>query len=117
MVTGRKVEVEMKYQLKSPDSADRYLVAPELGQFKPAGQVRVVQIEDRYVDSADWALTRAGFAARLRRASRGTVIGLKRREIPEGRLHRREELEGPADPTSAPTDWPASPARSVVLEL
>jgi len=117
MVTGRKVEVEMKYQLKAPDSADSYLVAPELGQFKPAGQVRVVQIEDRYVDSADWALTRAGFAARLRRASRETVIGLKRREAPEGRLHRREELEGPADPNSPPTDWPASPARSVVLEL
>jgi CHAD domain-containing protein len=117
MVTGRKVEIEMKYQLRSPDGADRYLVAPELGQFKPAGPVRVVQIEDRYVDSADWALTRAGFAARLRRASRETVIGLKRREVPEGRLHRREELEGPADPNSAPTDWPASPARSVVLEL
>jgi len=55
MVTGRKVEVEMKYQLRSPDSADRYLVAPELGPFRPTGQVRIVQIEDRYVDSADWA--------------------------------------------------------------
>jgi CHAD domain-containing protein len=117
MVTGRRVEVEMKYQLRSPESGDRYLVAPELGPFKPAGQVRSVQIEDRYVDSADWALTRAGFAARLRRTGRETVIGLKRQAAPEGRLHRREELEGPADPGTPPADWPASPARSVVLEL
>jgi CHAD domain-containing protein len=117
MVTGRKVEVEMKYQLRSPDSADRYLVAPELGQFKPAGPVRIVQIEDRYVDSADWALSRAGFAGRLRRVARETVIGLKRQATPEGRLHRREELEGPADPDTLPVQWPASPARSVVLEL
>lgn len=117
MVTGRKVEVEMKYQLRSPDSADRYLVAPELGQFKPAGPVRIVQIEDRYVDSADWALSRAGFAGRLRRVARETVIGLKRQATPEGRLHRREELEGPADPDTLPAQWPASPARSVVLEL
>ncbi|MGD0017952.1 MAG: CHAD domain-containing protein [Candidatus Limnocylindrales bacterium] len=117
MVTGRKVEIEMKYQLNSPDSADRYLVAPELGQFKPAGQVRIVQIEDRYVDSADWALTRAGFAARLRRTAHETAIGLKRQATPEGRLHRREELEGPADPDALPAAWPVSPARSIVLEL
>jgi CHAD domain-containing protein len=117
MVTGRKVEVEMKYRLRSPDGADRYLVAPELGQFKPAGQVRIIQVEDRYVDSADWALSRAGFAARLRRTARETVIGLKRQATPEGRLHRREELEGPADPDAPPAAWPASPARSVVLEL
>ena len=117
MVTGRKVEVEMKYQLRSPGSADRYLVAPELGPFMPAGQVRIVHIEDRYVDSADWALTRAGFAARFRRTAGETVIGLKRRATPEGGLHRREELEGPADPDAPVADWSASPARSVVLEL
>ena len=117
MITGRKIEVEMKYQLRAPDSADRYLVAPELAKFKPVGQVRVVQIEDRYVDSAEWALSRAGFATRLRRVSRETVIGLKRQGKPQGRLRRREELEGPADPATSPADWPASPARSVIMEL
>ena len=117
MVTARNVEVEMKYLLQSPDSADRYLVAPELGQFKPAGPVRVVKIEDRYVDSTDWALSRAGFAARLRRVARETAIGLKRQATPAGRLPRREELEGPADPHTPPGDWPASAARSIILEL
>ena len=117
MATERKIEGQMKYRLSSPDGADRYLVAPELSHFKPAGQVRVVQIEDRYVDSADWALTRAGFSARLRRTSRETTIVLKRQATPDGPLPRREELEGPADQQQPPQDWPASPARSVVLEL
>jgi CHAD domain-containing protein len=117
MATGNKVEVEVKYRLRSPGAGDGYLVAPELGPFVPAGQVRTIQVEDRYVDTADWALSRAGFAARLRRTSRGTTIGLKRQATPEGRLHRREELEGPADPDATPSQWPASPARSVILEL
>ena len=30
---------------------------------------------------------------------------------------RREELEGPADRTAGPLDWPASDARSLILEL
>jgi CHAD domain-containing protein len=115
--TGRRAEVEAKYSIRSRGAGDRYLVAPEVGPFKPAGQVRKVTLEDRYVDTADWALARAGFAARLRRTGRGTSIELKRQAPPEGRLHRREELSGRADPDLAPTGWPASPARSVILEL
>src|SRR5262249_57230193 len=33
-----------------------------------------------------------------------------------GGPHRREELEGPADRTAQPRDWPASDARSLILE-
>jgi CHAD domain-containing protein len=117
MVAGRKIEVEMKYELRTPEAGDRYLVAPELGRFHPAGPVRMAQIEDRYVDSADWALSRAGWAARFRRTGRETTIGLKRQASPEGRLQRREELEGPAEAGSLAIEWPASPARSVILEL
>jgi CHAD domain-containing protein len=117
MATGRKIEVELKYEVLAIGSADRYLVAPEIGPFKPAGQVSSVQLEDRYVDSGDWALARAGFAARLRRTSHGTRICLKTHAPADGRLHRREELEGPADPAQPPVAWPASQARSVILEL
>ncbi|HEX7430814.1 MAG TPA: hypothetical protein VF293_01365, partial [Candidatus Limnocylindrales bacterium] len=77
MANRRKIEVEAKYQVKALGGADRYLVAPELGPFTPDGPVRSVRVEDRYIDSADWALARAGFAARLRKTSRGTRINLK----------------------------------------
>jgi len=63
LITGRKIEVEMNTS-SGRGSADRLSGRAELAKFKPVGQVRVVQIEDRYVDSADWALSRAGFATR-----------------------------------------------------
>lgn len=116
-MAARKIEVEMKYEVARPGSADRYLVAPELGAFTPDGQVRSIRVEDRYVDSADWALARAGFAARLRKTSRGTEISLKATNVSPGRLHRREEIEGPADQALVPGGWPASQARNVVMEL
>jgi CHAD domain-containing protein len=117
MAAARKIEVEMKYEVAGPGGADRYLVAPELGPFSPDGLVRSVRVEDRYVDSADWALARAGFATRLRKTSRGTEIGLKAQNASGGRLQRREEIEGPADEELVPAGWPASQARTVILEL
>ncbi len=117
MATGRMIEVETKYQVKAPGGADRYLVAPELGFFAPAGPVRSVRLEDRYIDSADWALARAGFAARLRRTSRGTRISLKALGSSGARLQRREEVEGPANASLIPADWPSSQARTLVLKV
>ena len=116
MSADRKIEVELKYQVSSLGGADRYLVAPELGPFKPAGVVDSIRVEDRYVDSADWALARAGFAARLRKTSRGTEIELKSLAVGGARIQHRQEIEGPANLVSAPVDWPASRARDVVLE-
>ncbi|MGZ6273040.1 MAG: CYTH and CHAD domain-containing protein [Candidatus Limnocylindrales bacterium] len=117
MATERKIEVELKYQVAARGGADRYLVAPELGQFKAVGQVRSVRLDDGYVDSADWGLARAGFAARWRRTSGGTLISVKAQATSGARLQRREELEGPADAALPPLDWPASQARTIILEL
>jgi CHAD domain-containing protein len=107
----------MKYEVATPGGGDRYLVAPELASFSPSGPVDAIRVEDRYVDSPDWALARAGFAARLRKTSRGTEISLKAQNSSGGRLQRRDEIEGPADADLTPTDWPASQARTIILEL
>jgi CHAD domain-containing protein len=116
MAGGRKIEVETKYQVRAPGAADRYLVAPDIGPFSADGRVRSIRIEDRYVDSADWAIGRAGFAARLRKGSAGTVIGLKSLGLSNGRIQRREEIEGPANGSLNPADWPPSRARTMVLK-
>jgi CHAD domain-containing protein len=117
MAAGHKIEIEMKFEVAVPGGGDRYLVAPELGPFTPSGPVSSLRVEDRYVDSADWALARAGFAARMRKTSRGSEISLKALSTSGGRLQRREEIEGPTDAHLKPRDWPASHARNVVLEL
>ena len=117
----RPVELELKYRVRDGEAAQRFLEAESLGRFKAASPVRPTQVEDRYVDTAAGDLARAGFAARLRQTKKGTSVGLKSLNGgPDGdssAAHRREELEGPAHESAAPHDWPASDARSLVLEL
>lgn len=118
-VAPRPVEVELKYRLLESAAGDRYLAGEDIGGFRPISPVRSSQLEDRYLDTADGALARAGFAVRLRQTARGTTVSIKStaRRPSAPAIHRREELEGPADRTAQPRDWPHSDARSLVLEL
>ena len=116
---GRTTEVELKYRVRDDVTAERLLAASDLGGFHARGTVRASQFEDRYLDTADGALAKAGFAARLRQGPGDTIVSVKSTARGKGRgaLHRREELEGPADRTTEPHDWPPSAARSLILEL
>jgi CHAD domain-containing protein len=117
--TERPVEVELKYRVLDLAGAERYLVAEEIGTFSGGAAARASQFEDRYVDTSDGAMARAGFAVRIRQSGRGTIVSVKALARTEGvgGSVRREELEGPADRTAGPLEWPASDARSLVLEL
>jgi len=115
----RPIEVELKYRVLDLPAAERYLSAATIGPFTGASQARSTQMEDRYVDTADRAMERAGFAVRLRSSGSGVVVSVKsrsQRKGPGGAVGR-EEIEGPADRTAGPPDWPASDARSLVMEL
>jgi CHAD domain-containing protein/adenylate cyclase class IV len=118
MARAHPVEVELKYRVIDAAAGDAYLAADDVAGFHPASPVRSTQVEDRYIDTADGALARAGFAARLRQTAKGTTVGVKSavRRVGTGSVHRREELEGPADRTAHPRDWAPSDARSVLLE-
>jgi CHAD domain-containing protein len=115
----RPMEVELKYRVGELATAERLLAADRIGPFAVAGgRARSTQLEDRYVDTADGALGRAGFAVRLRQSGGETIVSVKslaRTDGPGGSV-RREELEGPADRVAAAVDWPASDARALVLE-
>jgi CHAD domain-containing protein len=117
--TERPVEVELKYRVLDLGAAERYLVAEEIGSFSGGAAARASQFEDRYVDTSDGAMARAGFAVRIRQSGRGTIVSVKALARTEGAggSVRREELEGPADRTAGPLEWAASDARSLVLEL
>ena len=117
--TGSNIEVELKYRVVDLAAAERYLAADEIGTFSGQTAPRSSQFEDRYVDTADGALARAGFAVRLRQTGKRTIVSVKsmNRTNGSGGSTRREELEGPADRTTGALEWPASDARSLVLEL
>jgi CHAD domain-containing protein len=117
-MSDRPTETELKYRVADPATGKRLLGDATLGPLHARGPARTIQHEDHYVDTADWALTRAGFAARLRQSAEGTIISVKSlRSSGEGAMHRREELEGAADRAVPPHDWPGSAARSLILEL
>jgi CHAD domain-containing protein len=112
-------EIELKYRVADVVAAERVLAADRLGPFSGgAGRARATQLEDRYVDTADGALARAGYAVRLRQAGGETLVSVKSRSHTEGSdgSMQRDELEGPADRVAPPVDWPPSDARSLVLE-
>jgi CHAD domain-containing protein len=115
----RAVEIELKYRVADEAAGEGYLHAETIGTFAAATPVRTRQIEDRYVDTAEGDIARAGFAVRLRRSGSTTTVGVKSlaRQAGPTSAHRREELEGPAHGTAGPLEWPASDARSLVLEL
>ena len=110
------IEVELKYRVRDADAAARFGALRTLGGLRVAGRPRQVQVEDRYLDTADGAMSRAGYAVRLRRGPRMTILSVKASNEAASALHRREELEGPADLSLDPHAWPSSAARSLVLE-
>jgi CHAD domain-containing protein len=116
---ARPIETELKYRVADMAAAERYLSAPTVGPFSGNASTRSIQMEDRYVDTADGAFRRAGFAVRLRITGTGTIVSVKSRAKRDGAggAMRREELEGPADRALGAFEWPASDARSLVLEL
>jgi CHAD domain-containing protein len=116
--SGRPVEIELKYRVLDAAAGDRYLVVGGIAGFQPTTPVRTTQVEDRYIDTAGGAMARAGFAARIRQTAKETIVAVKSsaRRAGTGNVHRRQELEGPADRTAHPRDWPPSDARSLLLE-
>ena len=118
-IAHRPLEVELKYRMSGVGAGERLLAADELAGLWAIGPATDVLQEDRYLDTPDAALAAAGYAGRLRSSDGGTIISLKglKRQDDGGATHRRDELEGPADPSAPPAAWPESAARDVVVEV
>ena len=116
---ARPTEIELKYRMTDVATGERLLASDELAGFAATGPAATVRHEDRYLDTADGALEAAGYAGRLRSTTNGTIITLKGlvRQDNGGPTHKREELEGPADPSQPPVAWEASEARDAVIDI
>ncbi len=106
-------ELELKFTIDDPDLADAWF---DEHYPDPAGW-RKLRIVDRYFDTADGALSAAGYGARLRRADGKTVLTVKAdMEVVDGR-HHRLELQAPATQKLDVAEWIPSAARDRVADL
>lgn len=118
---GRKrpVEIELKFRVDDAAAGAAVLELERFGALVAESEpAHLVVMEDRYLDTAEGAMTHAGFAVRLRGLESGTLVSVKSltRVAAAGGAARREEIEGPADPVAPPAEWPASDARALVME-
>lgn len=111
-------EVEARFRADGPAPLLRLATNPTLGSAT-LGTARTVVEEDRYLDTEDGRLRSLRWACRLRSREGSTRLSLKGPpEAPAtGWLHRRPEIEGPASSDVDPGSWPASDARTFLLEL
>jgi CHAD domain-containing protein len=107
-------ELELKYTIDDPAAAGAWF--DRVYPADPRGW-ESVRIVDRYFDTADRALSEAGYGARLRRVGGQTILTVKADlEVTDAR-HLRLELEAPATKALDPNEWPQSAARDRVIEV
>lgn len=111
-------EVEAKFRAADAATLEALAAAERLGRAR-LGPATTFDEVDRYLDTADGRLARAGWACRLRDRGSGLVASLKGPAAESGRpgVHRRPELEGPASASTDPATWPPSDARDALLRL
>lgn len=68
--------------------------------------------EDRYLDTNDKRLFRAGYACRIRTTQQKQTLALKSLTPPEGNIHRRQEIEMEVE-----SDWPQAWAKGKAKDL
>jgi len=90
--------------------------AAHMPGVEPMSEARIVDHEDRYLDTSDRALRARGVIARVRTGPAGRRLTLKSlTRAGTGAVHRRMELEGDAGDGDDPRDWPPSDARERLL--
>lgn len=110
------MEIEAKYIIPSETVFQQLQLLDTLGEFR-LQEARVAELHDTYLDTADRAVWRAGYALRRRENGGAFVMTLKALEGGTGPVKRREELEIALPQPAPPALWPPSAARERLLAL
>jgi len=113
-VTRGAVEIELKFDAPDPDGVTAWL-----DQRYPAddGGWAESRLADRYFDTSDFSIARAGYGARVRRRAGQLTVEIKTDGTVDGARHQRTEIMGPATIGLEPARWPASEARDLLERL
>ena len=110
-------EVEAKYVVPDRETFRALRRTESLAGYavEPAGKARVA---DHYLDTRGRALTRQGWACRLRSVGKTWTLTLKGPRSVRGSVVSREELEvSLPDAITRPSRWPRGPLREEVERL
>jgi CHAD domain-containing protein len=118
MLAADRIEIEVKYAVPDASTFEKLLSLELLRDYRlvPSG---VEEVVDRYVDTPERHLARAGYACRLRASAAGApeVVAVKALGGACGAVHLRVEREVRVSPGTPPQQWPAGPVREIVLQL
>jgi inorganic triphosphatase YgiF len=108
-----KIEKEVKFVIGDLVTFNNLRLLTTLSQFqlKPMGSKKN---SDRYLDTSDRRIFRAGYACRIRSVQQKKILTLKSLDPPQGEIHRRREIELEIT-TDQPEAWVGSEARDLVL--
>lgn len=117
-MTPAQIESELKYLAADERPLLHLTSADWLGPASLGPPATVTEL-DRYLDTGDLRLSAVRWACRLRTREGRTIVSLKgpAEHAAGDPLHRRPELEGPADSNLDAAGWAASEARDRVLAL
>jgi len=110
------VEVEAKYSVPDEATFQRLLEEEALFGFD-LGSPLVSELHDLYLDTADRAVLRRGYALRIRRQDNRYLATIKGLGEATAGIHRREEEEIRLPAPLPPRNWPASAIRDRALQL
>jgi inorganic triphosphatase YgiF len=117
-VTSSRIEAELKYTARDERPLRELAGVTVLGPAR-LGVARTVAELDRYLDTADLRLAGVQWACRLRSRDGRTTVSLKgpAQHVAGDPVHRRPELEAPADDSLDARAWRPSEARDRLLAM
>jgi inorganic triphosphatase YgiF len=110
------IEMELKFNVGSDEEWNRLRELDEIAGFRFTDE-RQIEVVDTYLDTADAAIRRSGFAFRFRSSDGRTTACLKAKRGRDGAKHEREEFEQIVDADQPVLDWPGGAVRDRLLDL
>jgi CHAD domain-containing protein len=109
------MEIEAKFVIPTRAVYRRLRKADTLAGYR-LSPAEIKHVRDAYLDTAQRAIEKAGYACRKRVQDNAILITLKQLLPASGALHRREEIEMALANDQQPSQWPAGPVRDRVLQ-
>lgn len=109
------MEIEAKYKALD-DKFSGLLETNKLGDYN-LGNIEDQITNDRYMDTANHNILKAGYALRVREKNGKYIVTVKGLGNSEGAIHQREEYEMEIQPNTLPQEWPDGEARYIVLSI